>query len=97
MTAFLSLGGEDYRISVGGQVVTFELHPYCGPTLLDHKGDPADDQPLEFLKAASLWIQQGKRMEDGLCRWDHPSEPITEHLGGRHYLVIGYTMPRRGE
>ena len=93
----LDVGGEMLKISVGGRVYEFEMHPIFGPALLDRNGNALDKQPIPFLKAVSLWAEQGRRMESGLCRWDHGSEPITKHMGGRHYKVIGWTEPRRGE
>lgn len=85
------------KISVNGRVIEFEMHPYCGPTMLNKKGDPLKNQPAAFLSAASLWVQQGQRIEDGLCRYDHPPEPILRHMGGKHYQVTGYAKPVKGE
>lgn len=94
----ISMGGPDRQISVGGKIYTFEDHPFCGPTLLNKGGDPIDlkDHPQDFLEAASLWVQQGRRTENGLCVWYHPAEPIVEHIGGRHYRYVGETEPRPG-
>jgi hypothetical protein len=94
--ALLDCGGPMLKISVDGKIIEFEMHPYCGPTILNKKGSPLTYQPVSFLKAASLWAQQGKRMEDGLCRWDHESEPIAKHIVGKNYVVTGYTKPRKG-
>lgn len=94
---FLELGGPMRKISVAGKLYEFEMHPYCGPTLLNRKGEPCKYQPLAFLHAASLWAQQGQRIKDGLCRWDHDREPILVHLGGRHYKVVDFTEPKHGE
>lgn len=85
------------RISVDHSIIEFEMHPYCGPNILNRKGEPLKDQPVSFLKAVSLWAQQGKRMENGLCRWDHEPKPILKHRGGRHYEILGYEAPVRGE
>jgi hypothetical protein len=95
--AILELGGPMRKISVNGKIYEFEMHPYCGPTILNRAGEPAKRQPKEFLKAASLWAQQGQRMEGDLCRWDHPPEPITRHVGGRHHILIGETAWKRGD
>lgn len=93
----ISLGGPDRKISVGGKILTFEDHPYCGPVLLKRNGDPARHQPNDFLEAASLWCQQGRRLdENGIAIWDTESKPITQHMGGRHHKVIGHTKPTRG-
>lgn len=91
------LGGPMKKISVGGKIFEFEMHPYCGPTLLNKHGSPLKKQPHDFLNAASLWAQQGERMEDGFCRWDHEPKEILKHLGGRNWQIIGYEKPIRGE
>lgn len=96
MIVCILAGGPLLNISVGGRIIEFEMHPYSGPHILDRNGNPLKHQPADFLKAASLWAQQGQRMEDGLCRWDHEREPIAEHLGGRHWKVTGYEDARRG-
>ena len=94
--ACVDCGGPMLKISVGGKVIEFEMHPYCGPNILNRKGDPLANQPNDFLVAASLWAQQGQRMEDGLCRWDHPPKEILKHLGGRHWQILGYEKPVKG-
>lgn len=92
----LDAGGPMFKISVGGRVFEFELNQFAGPNVLDSKGRPFEDQPTGFLLAASLWIQQGKRMEGGLCRWDHEPVPIKRHLGGKHWLLVGHEPAVRG-
>lgn len=93
----VSLGGPMRKISVNGKIIEFEMHPYCGPVILDRHGSEAKDQPVDFLEAASLWAQQGQRMDNGLCRWDHEAKPIKKHMGGKHYKIVGYEEPKRGE
>ena len=97
-TVFLDFGGPDRKISVNGEIMEFEMHPYCGPVLIGKDGDPLDNQkPRHFFwTAVSYWSQQGERIEDGMCVWDHPPEPITRPMGGRNHLVLGFTEPRRG-
>lgn len=90
-------GGSMHTISVGGKLYEFEMHPYCGPTLLDKHGGPLEHQPMPFLEAASLWAQQGQKEENGLCVWYHEAKPILKHLGGRHYQVMGHHPAERGE
>lgn len=51
---FISAGGPMFRISVDGAIYEFEIHPYCGPTLLNRRGEPLQNQPSNFLLAASL-------------------------------------------
>lgn len=83
-------------ISVDGKIYEFEMHTYCGPVRLNKRGDPHAYQPAAFLKAASLWLQQGRKIEDGLCVWHREPEPIVERRGGIDILV-GYTEARKGE
>ncbi len=94
----LSVGGPMRKISVGGKIFDFEMHPYCGPTLLDNRGHPKDIQkhPKDFLHAASQWSSQGQKIEDGLCVWFHEPEDILKHMGGRHWLLIGQKPAVRG-
>lgn len=95
--AYIDGGGPMRKISVNGRIYEFEMHWYCGPTILNRKGDPLKHQPLDFLHAASLWAQQGERVDDnGLCVWEHEAKPILKHLGGRHYKIIGHEPPQPG-
>lgn len=89
-------GGPMLKISVRGKIFEFEMHPFCGPNLLNRKGEAIKNQPMHFLEAVSLWAQQGERMEDGLCRWDHEPEPILQHLGGNNWKITGYKEPKKG-
>ena len=84
-----------YKISVGGKIFPFEMHRYCGPTILNRKGGPCKHQPIKFLRAASLWDQQDQRIENGLCRWDHEPEMVTEHIEGVVWLR-GYKPTVKG-
>ena len=93
----ISVGGPVQKISVKGKIFTFEFHPYCGPIALKKNGDALKDQPNEFLEAASLWIQQGRKIENGLCVYYHEPVPITQKIGGRSYRIVGYQEPQRGE
>lgn len=84
-------------IQVNGYVYHFEMHPYCGPNILNKRTEePLKHQPMEFLEAASLWAKQGQKIENGLCVWYHKPKPILEHLGGRHYKVLGSYPAVRG-
>lgn len=87
----------EFDIRVGGKRYHFEWHPYMGPVALKRNGDPAKAQPGPFLEAASLWNAHGRRMEDGLCRWDHEPKEILKHLGGRNWKIVGYHPAVRGE
>lgn len=97
--ALVLVGGPMFKISVFGKIYEFEMHPYCGPTLLNRRGDPIplDKHPSAFLEAASLWAQQGQKTEAGLCVWYHEPKEILKHLGGKHYLLVGYEPPVKGE
>jgi len=97
MVCFLDCGGPIHVISVNGKRYRFEMHPYCGPNVVNRKGDPLKHQPTDFLKAASLWAQQGQQVENGLCVWFHEPEPILKHLGGNHFQIIGHKPAVRGE
>lgn len=89
-------GGPMRKISVGGKIIEFEMHPYCGPNILKRNGEPIKHQPMEFLKAASLWAQQGQKIEDGLCVWYHQPKKILKHLGGKHWEILGYEPAVKG-
>lgn len=84
------------KISVGGKIIEFEDHPICGPHVLNRNCSPLKHQPQGFLYAVSLWAQQGRRMEDSLCRWDHEPQPIIQFRGGRRFITDP-GEPRRGE
>lgn len=93
----MSLGGPEHVIQVKGRRIRFEMHPYCGPVALRKDGEPAKQQPKDFLHAASLWAQQGRKVDpDGVCIWRREPEPILKHLGGRHWKIIGYKEPEIG-
>lgn len=94
----LDIGGSMHKISVNGKIYHFEMHPYCGPNILNKRtGSSVKNQPDAFLVAASLWAQQGKRIDsDGICIWMREPEEILRHLGN-HYEIIGYTESARGE
>jgi hypothetical protein len=73
-------GGPDYWIDVGGKVMRFEDHPYCGPIVVSNKnGDPLESQPGErdkFWMHHSAWVQQGKKTKtlDGKAWCDYKTE-----------------------
>lgn len=94
--AHISVGGPTLEIQVRGKRWRFEMHPYCGPIILNKNENEAASQPLYVLDAISLWAQQGRREEDGMCRWDHAPKEILKHLHGNHYKFLGYEEPVRG-
>jgi len=78
-----------YTIRVDDQTYTFEWHRYGGPAALGKRGDPLTHQPQAFLKAASLWNQQGRRVDmDGVCVWEPERPPRMVHLVGRHHALV---------
>jgi hypothetical protein len=95
----ISLGGPMRGIIVGGKLYQFEMHHYCGPVLLHRRtGEPLKHQPMPFLEAASLWAQQGQKIDEtGLCVWFREPKPITKHLWGRNFEVTGYEPAERGQ
>jgi len=89
----LSLGGPDHSIVVEGKRYRFEMHPQCGPVVLNGSGDegrqPAARSP--FWPAVSLWAQQGKQLDrNGDCIWKEEPKPVLEHIVGKHYRVVGW-------
>lgn len=62
--ACITMGGPEYRIRVGTKIYLFEDHRYCGPIALrkDTKAS-LSNQPMAFLKAVSLWAQQGRKVD----------------------------------
>jgi hypothetical protein len=94
----ISTGGPTRKISVNGKIFTFEMHPHCGPVILNKSGDPSNhQQPKHFFwHAVTYWAQQEQRITDGLCTWDHPPEPITKRLDKRNQIITGWTQPRPG-
>lgn len=95
----ISFGGPEHDIQIGGKIYRFEMHPYSGPIALGKRGKPLAIQPRAFLRAVSLWAQQGQQIDDetGLCEWYHPPKEVLKHIGGRHWKIIGYEQARRGE
>jgi hypothetical protein len=93
-TIHISYGGPTRVITdARGKRWTFEMHPYCGPIALDQHGNPAARQPGEkspFWEATTRWAQGGQRLDDkGECVWELEKVPILEHIGGKHYRVVG--------
>jgi hypothetical protein len=88
------VGGPDYRILLNGRAYTFEWHSYFGPAALNQRGDPLARQPHAFLKAATLWNQQGRHVdEDGWCSlvW----KPLTkiQYVTRRQAVVLAPDAP----
>lgn len=83
-TICILFAGPDRRIFVDGKSYWFEMHRYCGPILLNEKGDgPAKNQRLKspFWHAVSQWAQQGEQADQyGFCIYD-PSIPLSDSFG----------------
>lgn len=82
-----------------GKRWTFEMHRYCGPIVLNKSLDPRPTQPGEkspFWHAVSRWAQGGERLDEkGECVWQEEPQPILEHMGGKHYRVVGWTGEKK--
>lgn len=90
-------GGPEYKISVKGKVYIFECSKHGGPAAFGKRGQLLENQPIQFLRAASAWIQQGRLVDDdGLCIWFHEAEPILQYIGPRVARVIDMGNPKRG-
>lgn len=82
----------DYRIRVDGREYLFEFSAMFGPLFIGKRGHEINQSsvPLGAFEAVTQWHGQGKRIgESGFCVWRPPDKDITQHLGGRHYMVIG--------
>ena len=76
-----------------GKRWTFEMHHYCGPIVLNKRGDPMERQPGErspFWYAVTRWAQGGHRLNGIECVWEEEPKPVLEHIGGKHYRVVGW-------
>lgn len=70
-------GGPEYDILVGSKSYHFEDHPYCGPNII-HKITKSvrKNQPKDFLRAVSLWAQQGRKVDKkGFAIWRNELKP----------------------
>lgn len=99
--ARISCGGPVHRINTAcGQVCTFEMHPVCGPILVNPiTEDPLDKQPgprAPFWQAVGAWVQQGQVVDpQGLCVWSMPERPSLVHLGGNNYALANSNLASR--
>jgi hypothetical protein len=79
-----------------GKLWEFEMHRYCGPTVLDSRGEIKDKQPpakSPFWDAVCFWVRQGEKItQDRLCIWTQPIEPKLVHLGGKNYAYEGSAL-----
>ncbi|ARU04705.1 hypothetical protein CCO03_08480 [Comamonas serinivorans] len=98
------VGGPVQRIrDPDGRIWTFEMHPWCGPVVINSAtGEPLDRQPSEkspFWPAVDAWIAQGKLVDQhGLCHWVPPGDkPKLVHLGGRNYAFAGSKLAQSAQ
>lgn len=49
-----------YKFKHNGKLRQFEWHPQCGPNLHGKDGNPLDNQPMWFLRAATVWNKNGR-------------------------------------
>ncbi len=86
--------GHTFCIVVCGKNWYFELSYAQALCVSDKNGNEKKDPPLNhpFWKAVELWEQQGRKIVDGKCVYDPDLEriPITKHIGGNHYQIVGY-------
>lgn len=101
-TVHILCGGPIQRIrAANGQIWTFEMHPVCGPVVVNPATEmPMDRQPGEkspFWGAVHAWLDQGRLVDQsGLCQWAPPGDPPKlVHLGGRNYAYAGTKLAQR--
>lgn len=60
---------------------------YAGPTrtIIDANGKRSP-----FWRAVTRWAQGGHRLNGIECIWEEEPRPILEHIGGKHYRVVGW-------
>lgn len=99
--ALLMLGGPDHVIVADGKRWNFEMHPVCGPVVLNAKGDPLNHQPgprSDLWTAVTLWAQQGQQVDsEGVCVWVPPVAELWVHMGGRHHALAGSALAQHWE
>lgn len=78
-----------YVIAVGARRYRFDYSDIFGPSVVDRSGreiaQPSHRSP--FWRAVSLWALQGKRIDDGMCVWHEPAQPVCEQRGGQWHIV----------
>lgn len=75
-----------------GKQWRFEDSDRFGPFILGKKGDPLASQPGErspFWRVHSIWVQQGRRVEDEInCLWNEPKPTTVRMLSKRVGVVV---------
>lgn len=77
----LCVGGDIHIIvDETGRRWRFEDHHYCGPSVVNRRGEPVASQPGErspYWRAVLAWIDQGRLLDvDGVCFWQKPLKPV---------------------
>lgn len=84
--------GPFFIVDEAGKQWKFEDSDRFGPFILGQKGDPLSKQPGErspFWRAHSVWVQQGRRLEDGKnCGWEEPKPTTVKMLSKRVGIVV---------
>lgn len=94
----LALSIQLLSIDVDGKRWHFEMHSYFGPAALNSQGEVAARQPgprHPFWTAVTLWHQQGRKVEGGLCVWAKPPKEKLVHLGGSNYALEGSALAKK--
>lgn len=86
--AILTLGGNEYLISVNGEGIRFENHPFCGPIPIGKRGKELKLGPRhKFWRAVTRWAQQGRMVENGWAVVDPPKR-VKIYRVGRHLFPL---------
>jgi hypothetical protein len=88
-------GTGPFVIEAGGKFFRFEDSAQFGPALVNARGEILNRVPGErspFWKAHSLWVRQGRRVEeDGItCIVTGPRPTYVRHIRGRQYAVTEF-------
>lgn len=90
----LTLAPPERKIIVGGNVIRFEDHSYCGPMPCYANGRARYLRGRhKFWHAVSCWYQQGKKIDaNGFCEWSEPPDDLAGFeevpMGGRHFKLV---------
>lgn len=83
-------------VLTGGPTLTidgtrFEMHPYCGPVVVNKDGSPKARQPgarSDFWRHIEWWIEGGRRVDgNGCCVYEEPVEPEYVRVLGMWFIV----------
>jgi hypothetical protein len=70
--------GKTLKIEVSGKFYHFDFSERWGPNVTTKYGGTADQPHWKnpFWRAVSIWLGQGKIVQDGLCVWSEPPAGI---------------------